>query len=152
MNIGERVKEARIRKGLTQEELAKLLGYKSKSSVAHIENGRDIPRTMVVKLAEILNTTPAYLMGWEDDPTDYENDEENLNAPLDVIEYFNGDAERIVKFQRAVAEDAMRSEPEDENLIILNRNAKKLSPENRKKLLDMARLMFKEEFEDDGDS
>lgn len=36
----------------------------------------------------------------------------------------------------------------DENLIILNRNAKKLSPEKRKQLLDMARLMFKEEFDD----
>jgi repressor LexA len=66
MNIGERIKEARIRKGLTQEELANLLGYKSKSSVAHIENGRDIPRTMVVKLAEVLDTTPSYLMGWDD--------------------------------------------------------------------------------------
>lgn len=52
MAIGERIKKARIKKGLTQEELAGLLGYKSKSSVAHIENGRDIPRAMVVKLAQ----------------------------------------------------------------------------------------------------
>ena len=36
----------------------------------------------------------------------------------------------------------------DENYIILARNAKKLSPENRKQLLDMARIMFKEEFKD----
>lgn len=66
MAIGERIKNARIKKGLTQEELAGLLGYKSKSSVAHIENGRDIPRAMVVKLAKVLDTTPAYLMGWDD--------------------------------------------------------------------------------------
>ena len=65
MSIGDRVKELRIKKGLTQLELAKMLGYKSKSSVAHIENGRDIPRSMVVKLADVLNSTPAYLMGWE---------------------------------------------------------------------------------------
>lgn len=64
MNIGERVKQLRLNKGLTQEELSEMLGYKSKSSVAHIENGRDIPRSMVVKLAELLDTTPAYLMGW----------------------------------------------------------------------------------------
>ncbi len=37
---------------------------------------------------------------------------------------------------------------QDENLIILNRNAKKLSPEKRQQLLDMAKLMFKEEFDD----
>lgn len=35
-----------------------------------------------------------------------------------------------------------------EDLIILNRNAKKLSPEQRKQLLDMARVMFKEEFDE----
>lgn len=35
-----------------------------------------------------------------------------------------------------------------DELVILNRNAIKLSPEKQKKLLDMARLMFKEEFDD----
>lgn len=67
MTIGERVKILRTRKNMTQEELAEKLGYKSKSSVAHIENGRDIPRSMIVKLADILDTSPAYLMGWEDE-------------------------------------------------------------------------------------
>ena len=68
MSIGDRVKLLREQKGMTQEELATQLGYKSKSSVTHIERGRDIPRSMVVKLADILDTTPAYLMGWEDEP------------------------------------------------------------------------------------
>ena len=67
MTLGNRVKLLREKKGMTQIELAERLGYKSKSSVAHIENGRDIPRAMVVTLAEILDTTPAYLMGWEDE-------------------------------------------------------------------------------------
>lgn len=39
-------------------------------------------------------------------------------------------------------------EVNDENIIILNRAAKKMSPENRKKLLDMARLMFHEDFDE----
>lgn len=65
MNIGDRVKQLREQKSMTQQELATRLGYRSKSSVAHIENGRDIPRSMVVSLADILDTTPAYLMGWE---------------------------------------------------------------------------------------
>lgn len=67
MNIGDRVRLLREKKGMTQEELATQLGYKSKSSVTHIERGRDIPRSMVVKLADILDTTPAYLMGWEEE-------------------------------------------------------------------------------------
>ena len=73
MNIGTRVKMLREQKGLTQEELAVKLGYKSKSSVAHIENGRDIPRSMVVQLADILETTPSFLMGWS---------EQKENAPI----------------------------------------------------------------------
>lgn len=67
MTIGERIKEARLRKGLTQAELAKLLGYKSRSSINKIEvEGRDIPRSSIVKFAEILDVSPAYLMGWEE--------------------------------------------------------------------------------------
>ena len=66
MEIGDRIKNLRKEKDMTQEELAQALGYKSKSSVAHIENGRDVPRSMVVQLADVLDTTPAYLMGWED--------------------------------------------------------------------------------------
>lgn len=65
MTIGERVRACRIEKGMTQTELAEKLGYKSKSSVAHIENGRDIPRSMVVTLAGVLDTTPSHLMGWD---------------------------------------------------------------------------------------
>ena len=66
--IGERIKEARIKKGLSQTELAEKLGYKSRSSINKIEvGGRDIPRSQIVKIAEILDVTPSYLMGWEDD-------------------------------------------------------------------------------------
>lgn len=36
---------------------------------------------------------------------------------------------------------------EDENLIILNRGAKKMTPEKRQKLLEMAKIMFKEDFD-----
>lgn len=67
MTIGERVKIARERKGFTQDELAHKLGYKSRSSINKIEKERDIPRSMIVKLAELLDVTPAYLMGWDDE-------------------------------------------------------------------------------------
>ncbi len=79
MTIGDRVKALRLKKGLTQEELAEKLGYKSKSSVAHIENGRDIPRSMIVQLSEILDTTPAYLMGWEDSEGSLFNKYDNIH-------------------------------------------------------------------------
>ena len=45
--------------------MQKKLGYKSRSSVNKIELERDIPRSMIVKLAEILEVTPSYIMGWD---------------------------------------------------------------------------------------
>ena len=71
MTIGERIKAARIKKGYTQTELADLLGYKSRSSINKIEKeGRDIPRSSIVKFAQILDVTPAYLMGWDEEPVE----------------------------------------------------------------------------------
>lgn len=53
--------------GITQEELALKMGYKSKSTINKIELGKnDIPQSKVVKFAEVLQTSVAYLMGWEE--------------------------------------------------------------------------------------
>lgn len=41
-----------------------------------------------------------------------------------------------------------KHEEEDENLIIINRKAKEMTPEQRKQLLDMAKIFFKENFND----
>ena len=50
---------------MTQEELASRLGYKSKTTIAKIENGtNDIVQSKVTDFAKVLDTTPAYLMGW----------------------------------------------------------------------------------------
>nr|WP_325301952.1 helix-turn-helix transcriptional regulator [uncultured Dysosmobacter sp.] len=43
---------------------------------------------------------------------------------------------------------SMTTDDPDENFTILSRNAKKLSPEKRKQLLDIAKVMFEEEFRD----
>lgn len=42
MNIGEKVRQRRIELGLSQEELALKMGYKSRTSINKIENGRAI--------------------------------------------------------------------------------------------------------------
>lgn len=66
--IGERVKQKRLELGITQLELAKRLGYNCRSTIGHIEdNTNDVPLHKVEKLAKALGTTPAYLMGWEQD-------------------------------------------------------------------------------------
>lgn len=74
--IGENILAARKRAGLTQEELATRVGYKSKSTINKIELGiNDIPQSKIVKFAEVLGTTPAALMGWVSEETSKKNDQ-----------------------------------------------------------------------------
>lgn len=80
-HIGERIRQRRIELGLTQEELANKLGYTNKSTIGKIETGvNDIVQSKVVDFAVALNTTPAFLMGW---------DIENNNTSLPIVELFN---------------------------------------------------------------
>ena len=67
-NIGNRIKRRREELGLTQEDLALKLGYKSKSTINKVELGiNDISQAKILSYANVLNTTPAYLMGWDED-------------------------------------------------------------------------------------
>lgn len=65
-HIGEKIKARREQLGWSQDDLAKLMGYKSRSTINKIESGvNDITQSKVVAFAKVLDTTPAYLMGWE---------------------------------------------------------------------------------------
>lgn len=66
MNIGERIRNRRIELGLTQDEVAKKTGYKSRSSINKIESSRNLPLSKVEKMAKALECTPSFLMGWEE--------------------------------------------------------------------------------------
>ena len=67
-SVGERIRERRTELNMTQEELAHKLGYKSRATINKIELGvNDIMRSKVEAFAKALQTTPAYLMGWEDE-------------------------------------------------------------------------------------
>ena len=69
--VGANIFLYRKRKGLTQEELAAKMGYKSKSSINKIELGiNDIPQSKIKQFAEVLEVTPAELMGWTSDSSD----------------------------------------------------------------------------------
>ena len=67
-NIGTRIMERRLQLGLTQEELAFRMGYKTKSAINKIELGiNDVSQSKVVKFAEALHTSIAYLMDWQEE-------------------------------------------------------------------------------------
>ena len=60
----ENIRARRIALNMTQQELAKKMGYKSTSTIAKIESGEnDIPQAKIAAFAQALDTTPAELMG-----------------------------------------------------------------------------------------
>ena len=64
--IGNRIMERRQQLGWTQSDLAFKMGYKTKSAINKIELGiNDVSQSKVVKFAEVMGTSVAYLMGWD---------------------------------------------------------------------------------------
>jgi repressor LexA len=62
IKVGERIRQARINAKLTQDNLAKLVGYTPRSSINKIEKGLvDIPRSKIIKIADVLGVPPAFL-------------------------------------------------------------------------------------------
>lgn len=72
MSIGQRIKTMRLQQGLSTDELACRLG-KNRTTIYRYENGdiENLPLGILDSLANALNTTPAYLMGWDIDNNDY---------------------------------------------------------------------------------
>ena len=68
--LGERVREQRKAKGLSQEQLALRVHYRDKSMVSRIESGQvDLPLSKIGELSYALDISPYYLLGMTDDPT-----------------------------------------------------------------------------------
>lgn len=70
MTTGERIKLLRKSHNLTQEELGKKIGVQ-KAAIQKYEKGtvKNIKRDSIIKLAEILDTTPEYILGWVQEPS-----------------------------------------------------------------------------------
>lgn len=66
-NIGERIKRLRLKKNMTLEELGNQVGV-GKSTVRKWETGMiaNMRCDKIAKLADALDVSPAYLMGWKD--------------------------------------------------------------------------------------
>lgn len=66
---GERIKEMRIKRGITADEITRQLKMSS-ATIWRWESGKHIPPpARIYQLAEILKTSAAYLRGEIDDPS-----------------------------------------------------------------------------------
>lgn len=105
---------------LSQDELAKRMGYKSRSSINKIELGQtDVTRTKIIEFAKFLETTPTYLMDLEENDNyygDITKTTEYLEDKPDLLEIYNN----IVN---------------NDNLVLLFDNVKDLDPEDMEIIL-----------------
>ena len=66
VDLYKNIRLKREQLGMSQDELAGLVGYTSRTSIAKIEGGKiDLPQSKVELFAHALHTTPAELLGWE---------------------------------------------------------------------------------------
>ena len=89
MTLGEKIKSLRKGLGMSQEKLAELMDI-SRQAVAKWENGQSAPSTAnLFKLAEILNTTTAFLLADDDaKDTGTEENTDETKAVLSQAEEF----------------------------------------------------------------
>lgn len=86
--IARRIKNRRNDLGLSVDEVAAVLG-KNRATVYRYESSdiQKLPVDVLIPLAEILETTPAYLMGWTDDPYDYDRDPDSRFSVIPAAIY-----------------------------------------------------------------
>lgn len=80
--MAQRIKVLRQEKGLTLEQVADVVGV-GKSTVRKWETGMiaNMKRDKIADLAKALGTTPAYLMGWDEDNVENEEKKESPSEP-----------------------------------------------------------------------
>jgi len=145
MELSKRIRARREELNLSQDELAKLLGYKSRSTIAKIESGEnDLSQTKIEAFAKALQTTTSYLMGW-DSPVSENIESNNRNLTLSPKEErdISNDVEKMLSDLANDKEIAFQGEPMDdeerEALRIYMENALQLFKQTAKTKLNRSK-------------
>ena len=123
MTLYDRIRQLRIDAGMSQDDLARAMGYKDRSMITKIESGKvDISQKKILAFAKVLNTTPGYLMGWSDDK----------GQPLD-----------LQRFNSTVSSSEAR---------IISGGVDRMPPEKREQALKILQVAFAEFFKEETDN
>lgn len=117
MTLGDKIRIRREEAGLSQDELAHKLGYKSRSTIAKLESGvNDLTQSKLKAFAEALNTTVADLLDWDDDAKENDKDEKPY--------YFDPETARLAQElkdnpgQRILFDASRNLTPEDIKVVM----------------------------------
>ena len=108
MKIGEKIKVARKKKGLTQEDLGKLVGVQ-KSAIAKYENGRvvNIKRSTLQKIASALNIRPSELI-FEESPKESASFHVKVISDLELMDALK-DYYKLTSSNQQMVRDLIRN-------------------------------------------
>lgn len=112
MDMGQKIYNLRIQKGLTLEELGNMVGV-GKSTVRKWENGMiaNMKRDKILKVSEALDTTPAYLMGWINS-----SDEDGL------LDYFDSTLDKAILLLEKYGFSVLQTDSSyDDTIVIKNK-------------------------------
>ena len=102
--FGEKIKQYRKEKGLSQDDLAQSLGYKSRSSINKIEHGiYDLPLQKMMDMAKVLGVDVAVLFADEQFIIENKEEDEALELARKI--------QRLDAYRRALVESIINTEP-----------------------------------------
>ena len=129
MTLAQRIHEARISKGLTLEQLGKMIGL-GKSAINKYEKGivTNIPPDRIEALAAALDVTPGYLMGWTDTP-----------GQMDIWE---ASGERSPNMAEQYSESMKIKSEKAKNIRIMEELMNGADDEQMRKLVAIAKLIL----------
>lgn len=92
MGLKENIKSKRIERKMTLEDLAKSVGV-SRQTIQRYESGviGNIPSDKIELIARALDTSPAYLMGWEQIDANFSGKE----APKEIYDKFKNNVSKF---------------------------------------------------------
>lgn len=92
MGLKENIKSKRIERKMTLEDLAKSVGV-SRQTIQRYESGviGNIPSDKIELIARALDTSPAYLMGWEQIDSNFSGKE----APKEIYDKFKNNVSKF---------------------------------------------------------
>lgn len=123
--INERIKEKRLALGLTLAQVADALNVKE-ATAQRYESGdiKNIKHDTIVALANLLNCSPSYLMGWENENKPNLSDKENIL--LNNYNKLNSTGkEKLIEYSEDLAGNIKYID--NNNVIKLNNSSKKSS-------------------------
>lgn len=96
IEIGNRIKQLRTEKDVSQDELAKRSGYGSRSTINKIELGiNDVPQSKIKAIAEALGVSVGTLLCW--DEFDEKHDTKKIQKEVNLIEHIEQQHGKITR-------------------------------------------------------